>query len=234
MLLGSPPPKIKTNGLVQQVCQELSERVRSGVWKLGERLPSEQALAEEFGVSRTVVREAVARLKSEGLLDTRQGAGVFVARSMLGVPFRIDPASVDSRAEVATLFELRLGIEAEAAALAALRGTKAQKRAITEAMRASEATEGGVAEDLAFHRAIVLAANNRHFERLGEFLERYIEAGLRVTRQRTRRAGRTAEVHSEHRAIEAAILAGDPDRARDAARRHIQNGIKRLSSIRDD
>lgn len=237
MASSSPMPRLRSGGLAEQIVEELAARIRLGTWDLGERIGTEQILTEEFGVSRTVIREAIARLKADGLVDSRPGAGVFVAKSLLGTPFRIDPASVGTIEEVALFFELRLGVESEAAALAAARGTAAQHRAISRAMKAVATAEergsDGVAEDLAFHRAIALAANNRHFEQLGAFLERYIEQALKLTRSRTELAGRIAEVNAEHERIFEAITARDPDAARRASRHHIGNGLSRLSTIAD-
>lgn len=230
-----PAIRLRPTGLAEQIVETLAARIHAGDWKLGERIGTEQQLTGEFGVSRTVIREAIARLKADGLVDSRPGAGVFVTRSLLGSPFRIDPASVGTIEEVALIFELRLGVESEAAALAARRSSADQRRTIARAMKAvatADARGGdGVAEDLEFHRAIALAANNRHFEQLGTFLDRYIEQALKLTRSRTELAGRLAEVNAEHERIFEAISARNPDAAREASRHHIGNGISRLSTI---
>ena len=114
----------------------ISGQILSGERPAGSRLPTETQLAEEFGVSRTVVREAIARLRSDGLVVTRQGLGAFVAETLEALPFRIsigsDPEAPHRYAR--ELLELRLGFETEAAALAAERGTPAQVEEIGRAL----------------------------------------------------------------------------------------------------
>ncbi|MFS2054997.1 GntR family transcriptional regulator, partial [Variovorax sp. CT11-76] len=106
--------------LADQVADALAAEVRSGRLSEGDRLPTESALAEQFGVSRTVVREAVSRLKSLGLVDSRQGSGVYVRAA--GVePLRFELPHVASREAVIQMVELRRALEAEVAALAASR-----------------------------------------------------------------------------------------------------------------
>ena len=231
-------PRLKANNLTDQVSAALETRIASGRLKPGSRLPTEQALSVEFGVSRTVVREAVSRLKSEGLVETRQGAGAFVARSKLGVPFRIDPESVDSFDATIEILELRLAVESEATALAAERANRAQLKSIRDAMEAVHAAfergDDGVDEDLRFHRAIALAAHNRRYLELAEFLERYVKTQIRITGGKTARAGRMTQTQSEHAAIYRAIAARDADAARAAAREHFRKGIVRIERSRSD
>ena len=105
----------------------------------GARLPTEQELMAAMGVSRTVVREAVAALRAEGLVTTRQGSGAFVAADASRVPFRIDPDGLSSIGDVLEVMELRLAIEVEAAALAAERITPERLSPIARALRAIEA-----------------------------------------------------------------------------------------------
>ena len=92
-----------------------------------------------MGVSRTVVREAVAALRAEGLVTTRQGSGAFVAADASRVPFRIDPEGLSSIGDVLEVMELRLAIEVESAALAAARATPQTVAAIGSALRDMEA-----------------------------------------------------------------------------------------------
>ena len=137
--------------------ERIAGEIRSGRLAPGARLPTEQELMAAMGVSRTVVREAVAALRAEGLVTTRQGSGAFVAADASRVPFRIDPDGLSSIGDVLEVMELRLAIEVEAAALAAERITPERLRPIARALRAIEAAirrgEGAVNEDFAFHRA---------------------------------------------------------------------------------
>src|SRR6476620_2595056 len=112
--------------LSDQVSQALLARIESGQLKPGEKLPSEAVLAVEFGVSRTVVREAVSRLKHEALLESRQGSGVFVSLHTAMKPLKIDASVTESREEVLQIVELRRALESEAASVAAQRRSSSQ------------------------------------------------------------------------------------------------------------
>ena len=177
--------RLKVSNLTDQISAAITSRIAANRLTPGSRLPTEQDLCAEFGVSRTVVREAISRLKSEGLIVTRQGAGAFVAHNKLGIPFRIAPDSVDSFKSTVEVLELRLAVESEAAALAAERATRAHLHAISAALdavrRAFERGDDGVDEDLAFHRAIARAAGNGRYLDLAEFLERYVRRQIQIT-----------------------------------------------------
>ena len=228
---------LRATALSDQLQDVLGRQIVSGERGAGSRLPTEAKLAEEFGVSRTVVREAVARLRSEGLVVTRQGLGAFVANSLLALPFRLALNSGDARRDIRELFELRLGLETEAAALAAERGTPAQVAEIGKALDAMvaelRAGREGVEEDFLFHRAVAQATNNTTYQSFLAFLERHLREQLILTRRNTAEAGRTPEVEEEHRQIHAAISRGDPDAAREAARMHLRHGIERLATFGD-
>ena len=107
--------------LTSQLVKSLTERVTRGELRPGDKLPSEQELIEAFGVSRTVVREAISSLRAAGLVATQQGVGAFVQQAALTQPFRIDETALNLLKEVINVLELRIGLEAEAAALAAQR-----------------------------------------------------------------------------------------------------------------
>src|SRR5215475_15146135 len=143
--------------LTEEIVDRIANEIRSGRLEPGSRLPTEQVLMQAMGVSRTVVREAVAALRAEGLVTTRQGSGAFVAADASRVPFRIDPDGLSSIGDVLEVMELRLAIEVEAAALAAERITSERLAPVGRALRAIEAAiargEGAINEDFAFHRA---------------------------------------------------------------------------------
>jgi GntR family transcriptional repressor for pyruvate dehydrogenase complex len=227
---------LKASNLTEQVSTAMMTRIATGALVPGSRLPTEQALSGEFGVSRTVVREAIARLKAEGLVETRQGAGAFVAQNQLGIPFRIAPDSVDSFEATVEVLELRLAVESEAAALAAERASRKQLdaiRAALDAVRAAfERGNDGVDEDLRFHRAIAQATHNTKYVDLTEFLERYVRHQIRMTGGKIARASRMADTQSEHEKIFQAIAARDADAARISAREHFRKGIERIERSR--
>lgn len=218
--------------LADQVADALAAEVRSGRLSEGDRLPTEAALAEQFGVSRTVVREAVSRLKSLGLLDSRQGSGVYVRPA--GVePLRFEMPHVASREAVIQMVELRRALEAEVAALAAERRTPEDVQRIREAIEALHAAVAaggnGADEDVRFHRAIAEAARNPFLIGTLQYLRQFLHGATRVTRaNEARRADFAREVAQEHARIVEAIEAGDPLRAREAAKSHMDNAIRRI------
>ena len=211
----------------------LSAEVEKGALRPGDRLPTEQQLAASHGVSRTVVREAVHQLKSRGMLLSRQGSGVFVAVPAEHQSLAFDPSVLGSVGAVIHVVEVRRVLEGEIAALAAQRATRAQiaglKRALTAIDAAVEEGRDGVAEDMAFHRAIGEATGNPQFSRLLGFLEQYLREGMRITRgNEARRKDFMEQVRLEHRAMLEAIAARDPQAARRRALEHILHGERRL------
>jgi len=219
--------------LTDRLADQLARRIESGELAPGQRLPTEQQLSVQFGVSRTVVREAVSRLKSTGLLVSRQGAGVFVAPRGQARALAFDPSVLQSLEAVIQVVEVRRGLEGEVAALAAERITPAKARAIRLALERLETAvndgRDGVEEDLAFHRSIAQASGNPQFERLLSFLEQYQRDAMRVTRTNESLHGAFLRaVAREHAAIADAVIAGDAAAARRAAVRHMVNAAVRL------
>jgi len=220
--------------LVERVAIVLRERISSGEFQPSERLPSESSMSEGFKVSRTVIREAVSRLKSEGLLTSRQGSGVFVSEMPPLKPLRIDAAARRSLEAVLNIVELRRVIEAESAALAAERRTeqdiKAMQKILEEMDSAVQRGESGVAQDVKLHQLIAAASGNPYFLSVLEFLGQYLTDAIRVTRANEARLEEFSNaVKAEHAAIFDAIRAGDAAAARKAAARHMYNAAKRIN-----
>ncbi len=202
--------------LADRLASRLAAGVERGRLAPGDRLPTEAQLAAEHGVSRSVVREAVHRLKSRGLLVSRQGSGVYVAAPARHRPLEFDPRVLESVDAVVHVVEVRRVLEGEIAALATL----------DEAVAAGG---DGVAEDLAFHRAIGECTGNPQFAKLLGFLEQYLREGMRITRgNEARRADFMEAVRKEHRMIVEAIAAGDAAAARRAAMKHMLHSQRRL------
>lgn len=219
--------------LSDQVAQQLAEGISTGRLAAGEKLPPEARLVEQFGVSRTVVREAVSRLKSLGLVDSRQGSGVYVSANPSYAPLNFDARHTASREAVVQLAEVRRALEAEVAALAAQRRTAADikqlKQAVQALDKAVKAGGDGVEEDLQFHRAIGEAAHNPFLTGTLDYLTQFIRGAIGVTRaNEARRADFAAQVRSEHAAMLLAVEAGDVAKARQAAARHMNNAIRRI------
>lgn len=223
-----------TGTLASRVAEQLLDKIRADHLAPGARLPSEQAMARHFGVSRTVIREAIARLKVDGLLETRKGSGAFVRDPG---PHRLtdsdDQATEESIQSLLNLIEVRRGMEAEIAALAALRRTPAQLAEIDYALRRIEeavaAGADGVEEDARFHRTIAAATSNPHWVKLMDMFSWPIQSAVRVTRaNEARREDFSRQVQMEHRKIVEAIAAGDPDLARAAAAEHMARAAQRV------
>lgn len=222
-----------------RVTQALLELIRSGAYPAKSRLPSEAEMAQRFGVSRTVIREAVSRLKSEGLVESRQGAGVFVREIGMDTPFRIDPTVVESVQAVLQVAELRRGLEAEIAALAAERSSKAQIAEIKASLKAIDdavaAGGDGVDADMEFHRSLARATGNPHFLALWDFLGQFLRGTVALTRSWEAQQEETrAQVEQEHKAIYEAIAARDVEAARAAARRHMEMSSHRIQTADPD
>lgn len=220
--------------LTSQLVKSLTGRVANGVLKPGDKLPSEQELIEEFGVSRTVVREAISSLRAAGLVATQQGVGAFVLQAA-AEPFRIDETSLDLIKEVINVLELRIALEAEAAALAAQRRRPEQvdgMRAALDRMEAAiEASEDAVASDLEFHQIIAESTGNAHFTHLFGYLGALMIPRARVQTFRFFADDRTEylrRVNREHEDIYQAIARQDADAARSAMRLHLSNSRERL------
>jgi GntR family transcriptional regulator, transcriptional repressor for pyruvate dehydrogenase complex len=231
-------PLAAARKLSRGLFDQLAEQIRSGRLAPGERLPTEQALTRAAGVSRTVVREAVAALRAEGLVITRQGVGAFVSAEAQRAPFRLEPERMQSLGDILNVMELRLGVEIESAGLAAERAGKAQVRAIASALeaieRASAQGKAAVDEDLAFHRAVAEATGNPEFARFLQFIGRHLIPRRTVAGLPERMGGRRAYlalIQEEHRRIFESIRAGQPKAARDAMRRHLTRSIDRYRKL---
>jgi GntR family transcriptional repressor for pyruvate dehydrogenase complex len=233
--LGAP------RNLTRELVERLSAEITGGKLAPGSKLPTEPELCAALGVSRTVIREAVAALRAEGLVVTRQGVGAFVASDVQRRPFRIDPEGLRSIDEVLEVMELRVGVESEAAGRAAERGTPAQVKRIGDALQRIHRAIGrgdiAVDQDFAFHHAIAEAANNAQFPRFLEFLGRFIipRQSIRIAQERpTERRGYLQGIQGEHRAIFEAIRSGDATAARGAMRAHLQNSLNRYRRLATD
>lgn len=230
----SHPPRLS-----DRVADALRERIGSGQLSISDQLPSENAMAGEFGVSRAVVREAVSRLKSEGLLYARQGKGIFVAPTALIRPLRIAPEAARSLQSVIGIVELRRALEAESAALAAERRSAADlallRAALKELDAAVKAGGDGVEEDVSFHRLIAKISGNPYFLDVLEYVGQFLRGATMVTRaNEATRVDFARQVRAEHGMVVDAIAAKDPDAARVAAARHMQNAAARIKQADPD
>jgi GntR family transcriptional repressor for pyruvate dehydrogenase complex len=220
------------------VAEWFAREIRGGRLKSGERLPTEQDLIARFQVSRTVIREAMASLRSEGLVVSRQGSGVFVADHEANRTFRIVSEELRSLVEVQNVLQLRLAVEIEAAGIAAEQRTSedlARMEHWLGVIDDSIAAGGSAVEaDFAFHRAISSATRNPYFERFMHFLGPVI-----IPRQSVRPDTETAElrqhylehVQGEHRRIFQAIERRNAEAARFTLREHLEAARERYRAM---
>ncbi|MBP1852927.1 DNA-binding FadR family transcriptional regulator [Rhizobium halophytocola] len=233
--------KVKGAGtLVSHVSDVLRQAILNGEYAPGDKLPSEAQLTEAHGVSRTVVREAIAFLRYEGLVEARQGAGVFVMEpSRLSFsPRNTNRARLSSDLEV---LEIRTPIEIEAAGLAAQRRSPAQEEQIYDhhamLFACIEAGNSIREADLALHLAIADATNNPLFR---QYLETHGNAAIPQSKivNGNKAEAETAYrrlIHQEHEKIVLAISNGDEEAARNAMRDHLKGSqIRHRSLLREE
>lgn len=214
--------------LSERAAQLLLSRISSGEWPLGGQLPSEAVLATQLGVGRSTLREAVRRLGALGVLESRHGSGVFVAA--LDVPE--DRDAVLRRADITSVLEARIAVEAEASALAAERRTAAELRAIRRAYAAriepKQSPEEYADADAALHRSIVAASHNPVLLDLFDaFLPRVRH--VMVTLMRVGEDPSSPEDHASHAAVVEAIAQRRAGEAALASRTHLEAVKERLT-----
>jgi DNA-binding FadR family transcriptional regulator len=230
-----PTASRRPRNLALGLVETLTGRIRDGILVPGDRLPTEASFMVEFGVSRTVVREALSKLQAAGLVETRHGIGTFVATPGERQNFRIDPEQVATVREIIAVLELRIGIETEAAGLAAMRRDDSNLRAMREALdafvQAAREDSDAVASDFQIHMEVARATQNVHFVELMTYLGTMIIPRTRLNTARLGGENGTeylARVHTEHENIVAAIASRDPEAARAAMRTHLANSRERL------
>ena len=213
------------------IYEQMFERIVAGEFPVNARLPSETELARRFGASRPVVREALARLREDGVIVSRQGSGSYVKRQPDAAVLRFVP--VGSIADIQRGFEFRAGLEGAAAALAASRWKDEDiaeiRRALAALERCIRNRELGVDADMQFHHAIALATHNPYHIAVQTTLQSHIALGMNLTRNLSLRdPARLRLVQDEHAGIVAAVEARDPRKARAAMERHIENARRRM------
>lgn len=222
--------------LPDEIIRWMVEQMRNGTLKPGDRLPAERQLCKQFAVSRTVVREALSQMKSEGLIVARQGQGTFVVESGLRQAFRLSDVAIREKNAQAHVLELLIAIEGAATGLAALRRTQEELHIIRRALYGMEfaISQGrlGDEEDFAFHQAIIAATHNPHFRDLNEYLEHSVRRLIRQARSNTAMRDRrlVQAVQEEHQAIYDAIAIGDSEAAARTAEIHLRNSADRLQT----
>jgi GntR family transcriptional repressor for pyruvate dehydrogenase complex len=224
----------RPRSLALELVEALGDRIRSGSLGAGAKLPTEAAVMDEFGVSRTVVREAISKLQASGLVQTRHGIGTFVIGLGDAPGFRIAPEQYATLRDVIAVLELRLGLETEAAALAAKRRTAGNLKNLRSALdaftAAVEAGRDAVGADFQFHIEIARATQNAHYADLMTSLGSMIIPRARLNGVEPALGERQAylrRVNGEHENILDAISGQNPEAARAAMRTHLANSRER-------
>jgi len=230
----------KKRNLGAELAERLMSDIRSGAYAVGEKLPSELELMGAAGVSRAVVREAVSALRASGLIETKQGIGAFVTESGDTHSFRLDPSYMGELENVLNVLELRMSVEVEAVALAALRRSQQHLDAIWAVYREIDSLldrgEAAVTSDFKLHAKISEATCNPAFSAFMKFLGPVV-----IPRQTVHVSFRTPSeqvlylqmLQGEHRRIIEAIEKQDVGEAREAMRVHLVEGRERYRKLQE-
>jgi GntR family transcriptional repressor for pyruvate dehydrogenase complex len=227
-------PLVPRPNLAAHAAGILARSIEDGSLKHGAKLPGEIELARQLGVSRPVVREAIAYLKAEGIVESRHGSGLFVNRQET-LKLRLGEIDASEKA-ILEFLELRRGLEVEATQLAALRRTaqdlERMEAAIAALNVADEAGEESAQHDLAFHLAIADAARNPQFRRVLQFVSKPLLASIQEMRAKDRGAAkRIGKRRADHDRILERIRAQDVAGAGEAMRRHIDDAYDRYAAM---
>ncbi len=218
--------------LVDRVFEELRQRIEDGSYPPDTRLPSEHELASTLGVSRPIVRDALGRLREQGIVYSRQGAGTFV-QATVSPQTQLAYSPVKTIADIQRCYEFRLTIEPDGAFFAAQRRDDGAIKKIADALaELSDATSHQLHRtdaDFMFHRAVTEAANNHYYTASMDALKPHIAVGMHLhglslmgPRLQLQR------VFEEHERIYRAIADGRADDARQAMRLHLEGSRDRL------
>ena len=230
----------KADKLANQLYEQILDWIISGMLSEGDKLPSENELCKSFQVSRPIVREAMLKLQTDALVETKKGIGTFVLHSPSKGLSKF--ASTDDIAVIMQNHEVRIALEGEAAALAASRRTPAQLQFIKDAldtMRSDfEASNLSVKPDYDFHLGVAQATNNDIFVQLLGDLHVGLKKTMAIAQSLSRVSvksnispDRNKQVLEEHQKIVDAIELQDEESARLAMRYHISKIKQRITSI---
>jgi len=223
---------VNREGLPSQVANFVRRQILQGQLTPGDRLPTEREMAAQHGVSRAVIREAVAKLLHEGLVTSRQGVGAFVASPNQATSLVLDPNSLSQPHDFRQLYDLRLVLEGGAAQMAAYNCEPEDLAAIHDNILEMESVEEDheayVKLDMAFHRAVAAATRNPFVSLFISFVDLKLQESIFVALRKLDFRSTTETSIREHRVVYEAIKARDPEAAAKAMRAHLQNSSRRL------
>lgn len=224
----------RSRSLSHELVEGFTNKIHAQQLRPGDKLPTESAIMQEYGVSRTVVREAISRLQAAGLVDTHHGIGTFVLEVRAETSFRINPTDVATTMDVLAVLELRISLETESAGLAAQRRSPVHLAAMRAALDLFEANVDQcgdtVTPDIQFHLEIARATGNRYFVDVMSHLGATLLPRTRINASRLPLAEQGQYLHrvnQEHEHIYDAIARSDTEGARAAMRMHLGNGRER-------
>lgn len=232
-----PSRSNQSRNLTHEVVAHLSHLIGSGALAPGEKLPTESEIVRQQGVSRTVVREAISQLQAAGLVTTRHGIGTFVLDGQTQPSFGIKPGGVTVLRDVLEVLELRISLETEAAALAAVRRTDDHLREMRKALDSfrERLANGGetVSSDFAFHLAIAKATENHYFADILSHLGQSVIPRSRIPNEerQQKQLEYLVRISNEHEDTYDAIVRRDSEAARAALRNHLSNSRERMRRV---
>jgi GntR family transcriptional regulator, transcriptional repressor for pyruvate dehydrogenase complex len=220
--------------LPSRVAAYLRNSTREGQLKAGDRIPTEHQISAELGVSRNVVREAISQLRADGVIESRQGVGSFVADPRDRNVIRLDPQGLSDGAELGQFFELRIVIETKAARIAASlisdEGIARLHLALARMRGAERHTKGSVDADLDFHMEIARATDNDYFQTFVNFMLLQIRHSIYLARRSAPINEIVESTTHEHADILAAIESRNPRAAEEAMRFHLMGSALRAGA----
>jgi GntR family transcriptional repressor for pyruvate dehydrogenase complex len=221
-------PIQKSARIYEQVIERIIESIEQGIVRPGERLPSERELAAQLLISRSVIREAMSVLNASGIIEGRQGIGLFLVNDdKQRVLKRIKRLVMKDDVHLVQLLEARQGIEVQAAYLAAQRADESSTKEIYNALiRLEQAVNSGLIgsdEDFEFHMAIARASQNEMIVDLLHFIsDRFLQT-LEKTRSELMKHNKAIDYLKEHHEMYNAIANGEAQRAQELMTKHIEN-----------
>ncbi|WP_187774637.1 FadR/GntR family transcriptional regulator [Billgrantia pellis] len=227
------PTLARGRRLSAEAAATLEREIREGIYPPNSKLPTESGLMERFGMSRAVIREAIAELRRANLVYTQQGSGTYITATLPERPvFALSADQLDHH-ELRLIYEMRREVEAGAAALAAIHASQSQRRDIAVALDNLATNlalkKDSVRHDLALHQAIAIATGNHFFCDFIEFFYNRMSMAISTARHNSSRDAQLERiVQVEHQNIVESILNAEPEEARAAMRLHLSNAARRL------
>lgn len=216
-----------------RIADQIRHEIALGKLVPGSRLPTELKLSDMFGVSRSVVREAIAQLRNEGLVESKQGVGAFVIDPDKRRLIQIGADALSRPDHFRSLFQLRVPLEIEAAGLAALHHDAEQLRQMDQAQLRMEGcpywNDEWIEADLTFHTILAKATGNEYFSTFLGFIGAHLSQSISAGRTESKLEQIVEVTIAEHAAIRDAVAARDAQGARAAMGHHIANAASRLN-----